>query len=341
MKFKYLITALRTMKIPGMLPIMRDWQTIIKMYFVYTALESGLLQALQTPCSRESLLDNLDVKRPEILDAILDVGLSVKELSCNNGFYRIRGKRSKSVTGEKGDALAAVVQALTTYYNSSYRNATDLMHGSPFVNNVAEFAPVIARFSKLVEPLIKDFIKDTVSGKESMRILEVGCGSGILLKSVLEANPNATGIGIDIDEKVVDQARNNLSRWGIEDRFRIIVGDITDSPTGIDGPFDLITLYNVLYYFPVEGRPKLFEKLSSLLSADGEVAIVNSVQSGGTDWATANINLTNTTLEGITPLPDLDEIFAQLKESGLNRIKTTRFMPGSAFYGIVARSESL
>ena len=155
-----------------MIPIMRDWQTFIRMYFVYAALESGLLEALQTPCTRESLLDNLDAKRPEILDAILDVGLSVKELSCSNGFYRIRGKRSK-------------------------------------------------------------------------------------------------------------------------------------------------------------------------LSADGEVALANSVQSGGTDWATANINLTNTTLEGITPLPDLDEILAQLKESGLSRFRTTRFMPGSAFYGIVVRSESI
>jgi 2-polyprenyl-3-methyl-5-hydroxy-6-metoxy-1,4-benzoquinol methylase len=341
MKLKYLLTTFRLMKIPGIFSIMKDYKTFVRIHFLYAALESGLLEALQAPCSKEVLLDRLKIKRPEVLDAILHVGLSIKELSYKNGLYSIKGKRSKSVLGEKGDVLAAVVQALATYYNASYRNASDLMHGASFLNDVGEFAPVIARFSKLVEPFIKDFIKDNVKGKASMRILEIGCGSGLLLKSALEANPNATGIGIDIDQKVVEQAKSNLSRWGIDDKFRIIVGDIADSKTSIEGPFDLITLYNVLYYFPVEERIRLFKKFRSLLSDDATVSIVNTMKSYNMDYSSANLNLANTTLKGITPLPDLDKTLVQLKESGLDPISTTNFMPGSSFYGIVAKAVSI
>lgn len=341
MKLKYLLTTFRLMKIPGIFSIMKDYKTFVRIHFLYAALESGLLEALQAPCSKEVLLDRLKIKRPEVLDAILHVGLSIKELSYKNGLYSIKGKRSKSVLGEKGDVLAAVVQALATYYNASYRNASDLMHGASFLNDVGEFAPVIARFSKLVEPFIKDFIKDNVKGKASMRILEIGCGSGLLLKSALEANPNATGIGIDIDQKVVEQAKSNLSRWGIDDKFRIIVGDIADSKTSIEGPFDLITLYNVLYYFPVEERIRLFKKFRSLLSDDATVSIVNTMKSYNMDYSSANLNLASTTLKGITPLPDLDKTLVQLKESGLDPISTTNFMPGSSFYGIVAKAVSI
>ena len=74
------MTVLRTMKMPGLFPMMRDWQSLVRMHFIYAALESGLLEALLTPSTRESLIRKLGVKRPQILDAILDVGVSVREL---------------------------------------------------------------------------------------------------------------------------------------------------------------------------------------------------------------------------------------------------------------------
>jgi hypothetical protein len=66
--------------------------------------------------------------------------------------------------------------------------------------------------------------------------------------------------------------------------------------------------------------------------------MVNSMQSEGSDWATANINMANTTLEGISPLPDLDETIAQLGEGGFDQIRTIKFTPG--FFGLIATSIS-
>ena len=202
MNFKCLITVLRTMKIPGLFSIIRDWQAFVRMHFIFAALETGLLEALSTPSSRNDLIHKLNVKRPEILDALLDVGLSAKELAYKNGSYSIRGKRSKAITGTEGDMLSAMIQANVTYYSSAYRNATDRMHGAPLGNDLDKMGALVARFSKIVEPLIRDFTRDTVSGKKSMRVLDVGCGSGVFLQSIFNANSNATGIGIDVDAAV-------------------------------------------------------------------------------------------------------------------------------------------
>jgi len=52
--------------------------------------------------------------------------------------------------------------------------------------------------------------------------------------------------------------------------------------------------------------------------------------------ATANLNMVNSSLKGLTPLPQLNDITAILKECGFGKIEVHRFMPGSTFYGLVA-----
>src|SRR4030042_7067224 len=94
-----------------------------------------------------------------------------------------------------------------TYFSSAYRGAADRMHGAPLGNDLEKIGSLVARFSKIGEPFIKEFIKDIVIGKDSMRILDVGCGSGIFLQSIFNANHAAIGIGIDIDEVVAGKAR--------------------------------------------------------------------------------------------------------------------------------------
>jgi 2-polyprenyl-3-methyl-5-hydroxy-6-metoxy-1,4-benzoquinol methylase len=324
------------MKIPGLFPIMRDWQAFVRMHFIFAALESGLLEALSTPSSGDHLIQKLNVKRPEILEALLDVGLSAKELAFNNGSYRIKGKRSKAVMGKEGDLLAAMMQANVTYYSSVYRNAAERMRGAPLGDDLAEIGDVVARFSKIAEPLLRQFTAVIVSKKKSLRVLDVGCGSGVFLQSIFHANSNATGIGIDIDAAVVEQARHNIEKWGLSDNFTIIAGDIYSPPEGIGGPFDLITLYNVLHYFTSDKRIDLLQTLRSWLSPEGTVVIATFLQSNGKDLGAANLNMVNSSLKGLAPLPDLNEMKRELKQSGLSRIDTQRLIPGSTFYGIVA-----
>ncbi len=50
----------------------------------------------------------------------------------------------------------------------------------------------------------------------------------------------------------------------------------------------------------------------------------------------ANLNLVNSSLKGVTPLPDLDQVRSLLKQCGFGNLVVHRFMPGSTFYGIVA-----
>ena len=335
MNLRYTLSFLRILKIPGLYPVMKDWQASVRFHFIFAAYESGLLKSLNRPCDRKTLVENLQVKRPELLDAILEVGLATKELAIKNDQFFIKGKRSKAIMGADGDFLAAMIQANVTYYSDAYRNATPRMHGGELGEDLDKIGAIVARFSKMMEPIIKEFLASLTRGKNPMVVLDVGCGSGFVLHSVYEINSNAKGIGLDIDEAVVDQAKNNISAWGLANRFKILHGDICNFSEKV-GTFDLITLINILYYFSIKDRHELVNNLRKMLSPKGILAVVMSFHSGGKDIVTANLNVVNSSLKGLTPLPGLGEITSLLEQCGLSEIKIHRFMPGSTVFGIAA-----
>lgn len=339
MNLRYLLSFLRISKTPGLYPIIKDWQAFIRMQFIHAALESGLLKALSTPRSRDDLIQELDVKRPELFDALLEVGLASKELALQNGMLAIRGARSKAVTTPRGDMLAAMIQANVSYYSDAYRHAAERIRGHELGDDLAKIGDLVARFSKISEPIIKDFVSGIVRGKNPLRIFDIGCGSGALLKCAFDANPLATGVGLDVDEAVVRQARDNVSAWGLAGRFEIVFGDVRHVSPEIAGPYDLITLYNLLYYFPLSERLGLLQALRGMLAPQGVVAVAMGFHSRGTDLGMANLNLVNSSLKGVTPLPELNDVTSLLQQAGFGNIEVHRFMPASSFYGIVARRD--
>lgn len=229
-----------------------------------------------------------------------------------------------------------MIQANVTYYSDAYRNLADRLQGAPLGEDLPDIGEIVARFSKIGEPVLIGFIKSLVPGSGPFRVLDVGCGSGFVLKTVGNLNPETNGTGIDTDHKVAAQALENLNRWGLQDRFGILAGDICSHASSLPGDFDLISAFNLLYYFPVEERIGFFKLLHSLLSSKGCVALVNNFQSKGKDVGGANLNIVNCSLENLTALPKLKETQSQLADCGFNRIQVSRFMPGSEFYGIIA-----
>ncbi len=83
-----------------------------------------------------------------------------------------------------------------------------------------------------------DMVLDAQGDEERpCRILDLGTGTGIIVLSLLELLPNATGVGVDISEDAVATARKNAEKLGLDGRFEAKVSDWFEN---VDGRFDVI-----------------------------------------------------------------------------------------------------
>jgi release factor glutamine methyltransferase len=82
-----------------------------------------------------------------------------------------------------------------------------------------------------------DFVTRGNLRMETLRVLDIGTGSGALLLALLTELPNATGTGTDISAKALAVAHDNAALHRLAARCIFVECDIA---SGLAGPFDLI-----------------------------------------------------------------------------------------------------
>jgi release factor glutamine methyltransferase len=87
------------------------------------------------------------------------------------------------------------------------------------------------------EVIVDVALKNTLE-HASLRILDLGVGSGAILLAILAERPAAKGLGIDISEEALAVARDNAAALGLDNRLALLRGDWT---AGLDASeFDLV-----------------------------------------------------------------------------------------------------
>ena len=98
--------------------------------------------------------------------------------------------------------------------------------------------------------------------------------------------------------------------------------------------FDLVTLHQNIYYFPVSERENLLRHLKEYLKSGGQILLTSACQGGGPGIQALNIEVSTT--EGLSPLPDPDQLSQQLKAAGFVEVKTKRLIPFESFWAFSA-----
>lgn len=331
MKPTALLRLARTPHPLARIRIARDMVPWFRLQFLSTALQIGLLEALRTPKTRAELETELGVARPTLLDAMLNLGVSVKEIARRGDRYRISGLRSRALLGEGGDTLGALIQEIVILHGPAYVDLPPRLKGAPL--GEPSSGDLIARASRIVEPFMQLFLEQVIERDRPLRLLEVGCGSGIYVRYAAEINPAVEGVALEVQESVARQAEANLEAWGLSKRFRVVQGDIRQAPPAADGPFDLITLHNNIYYFAPEERTKLYENLRRRLAPGGKLILVSMMQ--GNSGTASDLDLLLRSTRGWEPLPELGEVEHDLARAGFAKVERHKLIAWEPYYGLV------
>jgi 2-polyprenyl-6-hydroxyphenyl methylase/3-demethylubiquinone-9 3-methyltransferase len=115
-----------------------------------------------------------------------------------------------------------------------------------------------------INPLRLNFIKSSVSLK-GKKVLDVGCGGGILSESLVSAGADVTGI--DQGGKVIQIAKLHAKESGIKIKYKHI--NIEDFYKNTDERFDVITCLEMLEHVPDPNS--IINTCSKLLKPGGKI----------------------------------------------------------------------
>ncbi|MFA9462331.1 bifunctional 2-polyprenyl-6-hydroxyphenol methylase/3-demethylubiquinol 3-O-methyltransferase UbiG [Thiohalorhabdus methylotrophus] len=96
-----------------------------------------------------------------------------------------------------------------------------------------------------IQPLRLDYIRQVVA-LEGKRVLDVGCGGGLLTEGLAASGADTTGL--EPGEAAIGAARAHLQVSGLSVSYR--QGEVADLLAEGAGPFDVITCMEVLEHVP-------------------------------------------------------------------------------------------
>jgi 2-polyprenyl-6-hydroxyphenyl methylase / 3-demethylubiquinone-9 3-methyltransferase len=97
-----------------------------------------------------------------------------------------------------------------------------------------------------INPLRLQWISDLAGGLEDKRVVDVGCGGGILSESMARAGARVTGI--DLAEKPLKVAKLHKLETGVDVDYRLIAAE--ELATAEPESFDVVTCMEMLEHVP-------------------------------------------------------------------------------------------
>ena len=119
------------------------------------------------------------------------------------------------------------------------------------------------------EKYVIPFIEEKFPLKPGMRVLEIGCGEGGVLKAFI--NKGCEGVGVELDAPRIDDAKNFLPEDIAAGRLRFVVKDIyqVEVEKDFNGLFDIIVLKDVIEH--IHNQAKLIGWMKKFLKPGGIV----------------------------------------------------------------------
>ncbi|MGZ6126129.1 MAG: class I SAM-dependent methyltransferase, partial [Myxococcales bacterium] len=128
---------------------------------------------------------------------------------------------------------------------------------------------------RIIPPVVRLARARNASSARPLRVLDVGCGTGHLLKMLGAALPTEAKLfGIDLSPHYIARAREVLPR----DLDVSLVCDNAEKLPFLDDSFDAVTSIYLLHEVPAEVRARILAEMARVARPSGLVVAADSVQ---------------------------------------------------------------
>jgi tRNA (cmo5U34)-methyltransferase len=118
---------------------------------------------------------------------------------------------------------------------------------------------------------LQDALARQTLGLEVRRVLDLGTGTGVTLRRVLDAHPGARGVGLDASERMLAAARELLPAGDAD-----LAAQRMEDPLPA-GPFDLAVSAFCVHHLDGAGKAELFARVAERLRPGGRLVVADVV----------------------------------------------------------------
>src|SRR5262245_472498 len=183
------LSTLKALLPGGRLRLLFDVQRLLsptyRLAFLSAAATEGLLARLRGgPVPAQQLLAEPapDPAVREGLAAWLAVGVRLGELSLDERGYGVRGRLARQLAEADHDAMAALVEETASLHYGMLRELPARAREARPMTLADQDWRLIARSSRVLEPILGEAVDDVVPAGGAVRLLEIGCGSGVYIR---------------------------------------------------------------------------------------------------------------------------------------------------------------
>ncbi|KAF9435975.1 hypothetical protein BGZ76_005117 [Entomortierella beljakovae] len=180
-------------------------------------------------------------------------------------FEQLRIREQKAYQRRQTNDLEEIKRGGLEYSSSTYDRATELpiayMVGEKeFCNIRFKVSPATLIPRASTETLVQATVK--LAQDRSLKILDVGTGSGCLLLAILKLLPSTTGLGVDISQEALEVAKTNSALLDLSGRALFKVGDLGE----LDKSVDCLQSFDILVCNPPYLDASKADKLTKVFS---------------------------------------------------------------------------
>ena len=228
MLLKPFLRLLRQGRLKPLITVGTGLKPFYQLTWLAAAAEAGILHQLAAgPVSLESFSDFTAAggQSREALEAWLQMGVRLRLLRLGARGYDLRGL-AQALAQPENDSVLALTEEVAGLHHKLIAATLPKLRSGDLWTLADQDGELIARSSRIFEPFQADVIRRTFPEQGPLRLLEIGCGSGIYLRYAAAGNSALTALGLELQPTVAEIARTNIRTWGLQDRVSIEDGDI-------------------------------------------------------------------------------------------------------------------
>ena len=146
-------------------------------------------------------------------------------------------------------------ESVRTFYNEFTE--------SRFLKYIGEKNPRIEKAIARIVPVVTS----------DSRVLEVGCGVGVVTEQIVRRAKNGSVWACDISERAIQYARQRITAPNVHFRSGDILHGFDELKSWISESVQLVVMVDVIEHLPVEEHPTLFCNLRSIMTKDSTLIL--------------------------------------------------------------------